>query len=253
MIRIDIADLTIHRGGRAVVAGVTLALPSPGLVGIIGPNGAGKSTLARAMAGQPGARTGRVLVDGTDVATIAPARLAERIGYLPQTFQPHWDITARMLIALGARRAAGVPPGAVEAAIGAAGLTGKADRPWPSLSGGERAQALLAAVTVTDPPCLIADEPGASLDIRHRIALMRDLRRRGRTRLVVTVLHDLELATAFCDRLVLMEGGGVVAEGTPAEVVASGRLGEVFGTVFETAVHGGLTVARPAIGEFLCG
>jgi iron complex transport system ATP-binding protein len=253
MTRIDIADLTIRRGGRAIVAGVTLALPSPGLIGIIGPNGAGKSTLARAMAGQPGARTGRVLIDGADVATIAPGRLAETIGYLPQSFQPHWDITARMLIAMGARRAAGSPPGAVETAIEAAGLAGKADRPWPGLSGGERAQALLAAVTVTDPPCLIADEPGASLDIRHRIALMRDLRRRGRTRLVVTVLHDLELATAFCDRLVLMDDGRVAADGTPAEVAASGRLGEVFGTTFETTVQSGVTIARPAFGEFLCG
>lgn len=253
MTSIDVADLTVRRGGRPIIAGVTLALPSPGLVGIIGPNGAGKTTLARAMAGQPGARTGRILIDGTDIAAMSPGRLAERIGYMPQSFQPHWDITARMLITMGGRRSASPPPGAVENAIAAAGLTGKADRPWPALSGGERAQALLAAVTVSDPPCLIADEPGASLDIRHRIALMRDLRRRGRGRLVVTVLHDLELATAFCDRLVLMDGGRVVADGTPDAILSSGRLAAVFGTAFETVVHGGVTIARPAIGEFLCG
>jgi iron complex transport system ATP-binding protein len=166
MIRLDVHSLTVERGGKAVVSDVSLALPERGLVGILGPNGAGKSTLARMLAGQPGTRRGSVLIGGEDIAILTTARRAGMVGFMPQAFAPHWDITAGMLVEMGASRRRDLPHGAVRAALDAEGLLDLAERPWSTLSGGEKARALLAAVTIGDPPLLVADEPGASLDIR---------------------------------------------------------------------------------------
>ncbi|MCZ8319974.1 MAG: ABC transporter ATP-binding protein [Novosphingobium sp.] len=246
---VAILNLTVRRAGRPIVADVTLALPERGLIGILGPNGAGKSTLARHLAGQPGAREGSIQVDGVEVAEMTAAHRAAMIGYIPQAFSPHWEISARMLVEMGASRRPDLPAGVVKDALAAAGLDAHADRPWSTLSGGEKARALLAAVAVADPQVLVADEPGASLDIRHRIQLMRRLADRSQTRLVVVVMHDIELATTWCDRLVVMDAGRIVADGASADIARSGVLASVFGVPFETVEAGSVTVARPLPGR----
>ncbi len=249
MTRVEVLKLTVTRGGRPIVADVDLALPERGLVGILGPNGAGKSTLARLLAGQPGPHEGAIRIGGVDVAELAAARRAEMIGYMPQAFSPHWEISARMLVEMGASRRPDLPAGVVTDALAAADLGAHADRPWSTLSGGEKARALLAAVTAADPHLLVADEPGASLDIRHRIQLMRRLADRGQSRLVVVVMHDIELATAWCDRLVVMDAGRIVADGHASDIARSGVLARVFGVPFEIEEAGDVTVARPRSGR----
>jgi len=244
-----VRKLTVMRGGRPILDDVSFACPSQGLVGLLGPNGAGKSTLARLLAGQPGAHAGAIRIGEEDVTALAVTRRAAMIGYMPQAFTPHWDISPRMLVEMGAARRPDLPPGIVRSALAEAGLGGHADRLWSTLSGGEKARALFAAVTVADPAILVVDEPGASLDIRHRIQLMRRLAARGRTRLVVAVLHDIELATTWCDRLVILDAGRVVADDTADAVTRSETLTQVFGVVFETVEAGGITVARPLCGR----
>lgn len=245
MTGIEVRGLNVRRAGRPILADIDLLVPGNGLVGILGPNGAGKSTLARLIAGQPGFHEGTIRIDGTDVATMPAERRAALIGYMPQAFSPHWEISARMLVEMGAGRRRGLPAGTVTHALVEAGLDGHADRLWSTLSGGEKARALLAAVTVADPLVLVADEPGASLDIRHRVQLMRRLAERGRSRLVVAVLHDIELATAWCDRLVVMDAGRIVADGAARDVARSDVLPTVFGVAFETVEAGDATIARP--------
>lgn len=249
MTGIEVLGLTVRRAGRRILGDVSLAIPGRGLVGILGPNGAGKSTLARLLAGQPAAHEGTIRIDGTDVATMPAERRAAVIGYMPQAFSPHWEISARMLVEMGAARRRGLPADTVTNALVEAGLDGHADRLWSTLSGGERARALLAAVTVADPLVLVADEPGASLDIRHRVQLMRRLAERGLNRLVVVVLHDIELATAWCDRLVVMDAGRIVADGAAGDVARSDVLPTVFGVPFETVEAGDVTIARPRCGR----
>lgn len=241
--------LTVKRAGRPILDNVSFTCPSQGLVGLLGPNGAGKSTLARLLAGQPGAHAGAIRMGEEDVTALSAARRAAMIGYMPQAFTPHWDISPRMLVEMGTARRPDLPPGMVRSALSEAGLGGHADRLWSTLSGGEKARALFAAVTVADPAILVVDEPGASLDIGHRIRLMRRLAERGRTRLVVAALHDIELATAWCDRLVVMDQGRLVAVDTAGAVVRSGILAAVFGVAFETLVSGGVTIARPVCGR----
>ncbi len=249
MTGIEVLALTVRRAGRPILADVALTIPERGLVGILGPNGAGKSTLARLLAGQPGAHEGTIRIGGADAASMPADLRAAMIGYIPQAFSPHWEISARMLVEMGAARRRGLPAGAVGDALDEAGLAGHADRAWSTLSGGERARALFAAVTVADPPVLVADEPGASLDIRHRLHLMRRLADRGRNRLVIVVLHDIDMATAWCDRLVVMDAGRIVADGAAADIARSAVLPTVFGVPFEVVEAGDVAVARPRSGR----
>lgn len=249
MSRLVASDLRLMRGGRAILDGVELAAGPTGTLAIVGPNGAGKSSLARLIAGLAPDHAGTVTWDGQPLASLTGAERTETIGYVPQHFAPHWDITPRMLVAMGAERSPRVTPEAVAAVLQAREVEAIADRRWSALSGGEQARALLAAVEVTDPPVLIADEPGASLDIGHRIALMRGFAARGRERLVIVVLHDIELATTWCDRVVVMNRGRIAADLPAAEMACSPVLAEVFGVAFECLTVDGVTLARPAAGR----
>jgi len=216
------------------------------LVGLIGPNGAGKSTLLRCLAGLASPTSGTVTLDGRPLASLRAAERGRRIGYMPQEFRPAWDYTVRAVLELGASRTPGAALG-IPAALAAHGLGDLAERPWSRLSGGERARALLAAVLVAEPPVLLADEPGASLDIGHRVDLLARLARYARTRTVVVVLHDLERAVRDCDRLVLMDRGRIVLDGDANAVATSPVLDATFGVPFTRVATDGRDVSTLAL------
>ena len=228
-------DLVV--GAARILDGVSFRAEPGRLVGLIGPNGAGKSTLLRCLAGLAVPDSGAVTLDGRPLAALPAAERGRRIGYLPQSFQPAWDYSVRAVVELGAGRAPGAAP-RVPAALEAHGLAALMDRPWSRLSGGERARALLAAVLVAEPPVLLADEPGASLDIGHRIDLLRRLAAYARTRTVVVVLHDLERAVRDCDRLVLLDRGRLVLDGPAHEVATAPLLDATFGVRFRRVAIG---------------
>ena len=241
--------LRLVRGGRAIVDGMDFAAGPSGAIAVVGPNGAGKSTLLKILAGLEPDHAGTVTIGGRPLAALTGRERAAALGYVPQNFMPHWDITPRMLLDMGAARVPGGDAAAVDRALETGELTELADRRWSGLSGGERARALLAAVTVTDPPVLIADEPGASLDIRHRIALVRDFAARGRSKLVIVALHEIELATTWFDRIVVVDHGRIAADMPTAELVETDVLRQVFHVAFETITVDGIKVARPAAGR----
>jgi len=137
------------------------------------------------------------------------------------------------LLQLGAERGERLPADALKRAVDAFELAGLEPRRWSTLSGGERARVLLAAVLVVDPPVLLADEPAASLDIRHRLDVVQALAARGRDRLSVVVVHDLDLAFSSFERVVLLAKGEVVADQPAARLIGDPRLDEVFGVRFE--------------------
>lgn len=225
--------LAVRRGGATLLDGISLSLGPAGSVAVIGPNGAGKSTLLKVLAGIEAPTAGRVLLGDRDLAALPHAMRAHAIGFVPQHFDPHWDLSVAELVRLGAERGERVPQSAVDAAIAAYELGGLGARRWSTLSGGERARVLLATVLVVDPPVLLADEPAASLDIRHRLDVIQALAARGRERLSVVVVHDLDLAFAFFDRVVLLDGGKVVADAAAAELIDDPRLDAAFGVRFE--------------------
>jgi iron complex transport system ATP-binding protein len=236
MVSIVLDHVGVTLGRRAVVRDVCAALEPGSLTAIVGPNGAGKSTLARAMLALVPA-TGRILVDGADAAAIPRADLARRIAYLPQGQLLHWPLTVERLVGLGRlphlapmSRISAADTAAIERAMIRADVFDLRDRIATELSGGERARVLFARALAVEAPALIADEPLASLDPGHQIDVMELLRAEAASgALVVAVLHDLTLAARYCDRLLLIDEGQIVADGAPAAVLTPARLRRVYG------------------------
>jgi ABC-type cobalamin/Fe3+-siderophores transport system ATPase subunit len=225
--------LVVRRGMATLIDDLSLASPATGSIAVIGPNGAGKSTLLKVLAGIERPTSGHVFVGGLDLATLPGAERARTIGFLPQHFEPHWDLGVAELVRLGAERS-GEPAGdAVQRVSRAFELAGLERRRWSTLSGGERARVLLATVLAVDPPLLLADEPAAALDIRHRLDVIAALAHRGRERLSIVVVHDLDLAFRFFERVILLDRGRVVADGPAAALISDPRLDDVFGVRFE--------------------
>ena len=242
MTTISAEGLVLRRGGATLLAGVSLALGPGSSVAVIGPNGAGKSMLLKMLAGIEAPTEGMVRIGGQDLALLPNAERARQIGYLPQQFEPHWDLEVAELVRLGAERTGDGVAGAVEEAIATFELAALRARRWSTLSGGERARVLLAMVLAIDPPVLLADEPAASLDVKHRIDVVRALVGRAADRLCLVVMHDLELAFRFFDQVIVMERGRIVAHGRASDVFDDPRLDEAFGVRFERlqTPHGGL-------------
>ena len=225
-------SLWVRRGDAVLLRDVSLTLGVTESVALIGPNGAGKSTLLKVLAGIEPPASGRVRLADCDLAAMPSAVRARAIGFLPQHFEPHWDLSVEQLLRLGARRDGRLPADALEKTVAAFELSGLRRRRWSTLSGGERTRALLAMVLVVEPSVLLADEPAASLDIRHRLAVIQALAARGRKSLSVVIVHDLDLAFANFERVVLMSGGEIVADEPAPRLLADRRLDEAFGVQF---------------------
>ena len=230
---LTVENLTLVRNGGALLDSVSLQFAARGSVAIVGPNGAGKSSLLKIMASVLPPTSGRVSVAATDIRQLSGAQRARLIGYVPQQFEPHWDFSVAELVHLGLFRARRAETMSVGDVLGRFELAALRERRWASLSGGERGRVLMAMVQSTEPAILLADEPGASLDIQHRMQLARALAHYGRDRLAVVVMHDLDLAFRFFERVIVMDRGRIVADGAAAELFSQPLLDETFGVRFE--------------------
>ncbi|KPF58000.1 hypothetical protein IP88_16625 [alpha proteobacterium AAP81b] len=212
-----------------MLAPVDLTLTPGTVTGVIGPNGSGKTTLLRALAGLsrgPGTAT----LAGEPLATLPAVQRAKRLAWLPSTRDLAWPMRADDLVALGLGPGAQRDEPAIAAALAAADATAFAARRVDTLSTGERARVLLARALVARPAWLLLDEPTANLDPWHRLAVMARLRAEAaRGAGVVVALHDLDLARRHCDRLLLLTGGALVADGAPGTVLSPDHLARVFG------------------------
>ncbi len=236
MVTLTLDHVGVTLGRRAVVHDVSAEFGAGTLTGIVGPNGAGKSTLARAMLALVPA-SGSVRVNGVDAAAMPRGELVRRIAYVPQGQTLHWPLTVERLVGLGRlphlapmSRIADADRAAIERAMDCADVLDLRDRIATELSGGERARVLFARALAVEAPALIADEPLASLDPGHQIDVMEMLHGEAAGgALVIAVLHDLTLAARYCGRLLLINEGRIVADGTPAEVLTAERLRMVYG------------------------
>ncbi|MFZ5705380.1 MAG: ABC transporter ATP-binding protein [Pseudomonadota bacterium] len=237
MVKIQIEAASVSIGRRAVLQDVSATFEGGSLIGIIGPNGAGKSTLARAILGLLPVASGHIRIDDRDVATMDRPTLARTIAYLSQGQTLHWPLSVERLVALGRlpylaplSRLLPDDAAAIDRAIQLADVGELRQRIATELSGGERARALLARALAVEAPALVVDEPLASLDPGHQLEVMDLLKRQaGSGTLVVAILHDLTLAARYCDRLLLLGQGHLIADGTPADVLTEDRLASVYG------------------------
>ena len=237
MVSVTIENLSVRLGRRPVLDAVSAVLEPGNLIGIIGPNGAGKSTFVRAMLGLVPSQAGRVAVNGRDIATMPPRDIARAVAYLPQGQTLHWPLSVERLVALGRlphlaplSRVSEADRAIVAEALARADVAHLKDRVATELSGGERARVLLARALAVGAAGLVVDEPLASLDPGHQIDVMTLLRREARAGgLIVAVLHDLGMAARYCDRVLLIDRGRLVADGAPEAVLTAERLAEVYG------------------------
>jgi iron complex transport system ATP-binding protein len=236
--RLAAEGVSFAYGRRPVLRAVDLAVAPGELVGVIGPNGGGKTTLVRLLAGVRRPDAGVVRLDGRPLGDLTRRELARRLAVVPQDPSIEFPFTALEVVLMG--RAPHLPglalprAGDVEiarAAMARLDVAEVEDRPLDQLSGGERQRVLLARALAQAPDVLLLDEPTTHLDLRHQVGIydVVEALRQERGLAVVSVLHDLNLAALYCDRLVLLAGGRVVADGSPAAVLTADALAHAYG------------------------
>lgn len=233
-------DISVAIDSHALVDRVSAELHGGEVVGLIGPNGAGKTTLLRVLAKLLEPDSGEAMLEQISLMQITPAAFAKRCAYLAQGAHTHWPLSVERVVALGRlphldwRQKLGTHDrAAIENAMTAAEVSHLRERAVTTLSGGERMRVLLARIFASQPQIILADEPIAALDPYHQLHVMELLREHAHSddpsRAVLTVLHDLNLAARFCDRLWLMANGRIVASGTPRAVLTVENLRDVYG------------------------
>jgi iron complex transport system ATP-binding protein len=249
-------DVSWVRGGALVVDGVTLEPAAGETIGLLGPNGSGKSSLLRLLAGLDRPTGGVVRLGDADLRSVRRRDLARSLAVVTQESATEVAIRVRDVVALGRipHRGAFGPDHhadtlAIDAALAQTGLTDKADRLWHELSGGERQRVQIARALSQEPSHLLLDEPTNHLDIRHQLEVLGLVAHLPVT--AVVALHDLNLAAMFCDRLVVLSAGRVVAAGTPVEVLTPELIADVYGVRADVVGDdaGGISVryGRPAV------
>jgi iron complex transport system ATP-binding protein len=237
---ITVTQLRKAYGAREVLRGVSTRFATGQLTSLIGPNGAGKSTLLMAMARLLEPTSGSIALGGREVQGIRIADYARRVATLRQSPDFNLRLTVQELVAFGrfpySRGALTADDHrAIDGAIEFLSLQALRSRYLDELSGGQRQMAFLALAIAQQTDCLLLDEPLNNLDIRHAVQIMRALRRlcdeQGRT--VVLVVHDINFAASYSDRIVAMKDGAIHAEGTVAEVVTGPQLQALYGLDFE--------------------
>ncbi|MBM7368373.1 iron ABC transporter ATP-binding protein [Gordonia hydrophobica] len=247
---IEFADLTKSYGDATVLGPVSGAFPRGGVTALVGPNGAGKSTLLTIVGRLVDATAGTAMLDGRPVSSYKPAEFARRLAILRQENGVNARLSVRDLVAFGRfphsrGRLTEEDAMKVDEAIGFLGLEDLADRYLDELSGGQRQRAYVAMTLAQDTDVLLLDEPLNNLDMRHQVRMMSRLRRAADEldKTIIVVVHDLNFAAAYADRIVVLREGDVVASGTPAEIMNSDLLTEIFQTTVHVHVLDGIPVA----------
>lgn len=255
--RFELVEAAFAVEGRALLSPLTLTLEAGRVIGLVGHNGSGKSTLVKLLARQQPASGGVIRFEGEALERWRTKAFARRVGYLPQTPAAAAGLTVKELVSLGRYpwhgalgRFSAADRRAVEDAMRLADVEGFSDRMVEELSGGERQRVWLAMLVAQGTRWLLLDEPTSALDVAHQIEVLALVRRLSRSHGlgVVVVLHDVNMAARFCDEIVALKRGRLIARGLPAELMTEERLEEIFGTPMDVLPRpDGSRIAAPRI------
>jgi iron complex transport system ATP-binding protein len=240
---IEVRSLSVVIGGNTLLDEVSFDVRSGEVLALVGPNGAGKSTLMRAVAGDIAPSSGTIRLDGKETTAYHPRELALRRAVLPQQTFLQFAFTAREVVEMGRGARTGRlerdrDDEVVDAAMARTETIPLEMRTFPTLSGGEQARVTLARVLSQEAPILLLDEPTAALDLSHQQLVMeiaRELATAGGT--VLAILHDLNLAAAYADRLAILSHGRLSTCAAPWEALTPDRLSEVFACPIAVVPH----------------
>lgn len=238
MIELEVQSVRLGYGDNVVVRDLTFRVMPGEMVGLIGPNGSGKSTIIKALSRVISPSSGQIFLDGKDISQISRGDLARLIGVVPQMPLLPSAFTAFEIVLMGRNPHLGLfrYEGARDMAItwqamGRTATQSLAKRRVGELSGGEIQRVVVARVLAQEPKSILLDEPTANLDISHQVEILDLIKNLclENNLTVVVALHDLNLASQYCNRLILINNGRVHARGTPSEVINSKNIKEVYG------------------------
>lgn len=242
MNKLEAEKIVLSYGAQipAIVRGISLALSPGEFTGVVGPNGSGKSTVLRALSRVLAPQHGAVLLDGRNLYSMSARESAQSIATVPQSTTIAFEFTVREIVEMGRSPHRSRSPFAgadtkdaeiVDEAMAQADVTALADRVASTLSGGEQQRVLLARALAQQPAVLLLDEPTSHLDLHHQTQVLRLVRELTRTRHIATmaVLHDLNLAATYADKIVLMAAGQTIAQGPPREVLTESNVHQAYG------------------------
>lgn len=251
---LSVQHLSFSYGPRRILEDVTFEVAPGAFCALLGPNGSGKSTLVKAIAGVHRAKSGTVTVEGRETSSLGRRELATVVGYVPQAGDAPFDLTVREAVMLGRTPHFGIAPRAedrakVEDAIARMGLGDIAERSMSELSGGQAQRALIARALAQDTRVLLLDEPTSALDLRYQIETLQLVRQITREEGIsaLIAIHDLNHAARYCDQIVVLYGGRLVADGSPAEALRAPVLRSVYEVDVEVDAREDAVEVRPRV------
>ena len=242
----ELSGVTLEIGGKRLLGPLDLRVAAGRITGVIGHNGSGKSSLAKILARQQPPSAGTVRHAGRPLADWSTKAFARTVAYMAQDNPPAAGMLVRELVALGRYpwlgalgRAGDADRDAVAKAMDATDVTRFAERLVPSLSGGERQRVFLALMLAQEAACLILDEPISALDVTHQVGMLRLLRRVSLERELgaIVVLHDVNMASRFCDEIIALHSGREIARGEPASIMTPDVLRSIYDAEFGIFEH----------------
>jgi ferric hydroxamate transport system ATP-binding protein len=242
----DLDAVSFAVPGRQLLHPLTLSLPARRVIGLIGHNGSGKSTLIKLLARQQQPSGGEIRFEGRALDKWGDRQFARKVAYLPQQTPPASGMLVKELVALGRYpwhgalgRFSRIDREKVDEAIELTDIAPFADRLVDTLSGGERQRVWLAMLVAQDAECLLLDEPISALDVAHQMEVLSLVHRLSKAKGigVLVVLHDVNMAARFCDELVALHSGKLIARGTPLEIMVPEELQRIYGIPMDVIAH----------------
>ena len=242
----DLDAVSFAIPGRMLLQPLTLTLPARKVIGLIGHNGSGKSTLVKLLARQQPASSGAIRFEGRALKEWGDRPFARKVAYLPQQTPPATGMLVKELVALGRYpwhgalgRFGRIDQEKVDEAMALTDIVAFADRLVDTLSGGERQRVWLAMLVAQDAECLLLDEPTTALDVADQIEVLSVVHRLSAERGlgVVVVLHDINMAARFCDEIIALKSGSLIARGSPSDIMTSEKLAEIYGISMGVLPH----------------